>query len=138
MRTLVRVLAVLAAGGAAFFLLRTLLDNDERDANIGAGLLMFGLLAVGVAAWAFVDGLRAEGYVRALIPWVVVALAVGIALPVAVATTEGLDRDTLVQDLAGTIPFMIVLVLVPAALAVAVGRARGVTRPPGKGTRASR
>jgi len=124
MRTLVRVIAVLAAGGAALFLLGTLFDNDEGDANIGAGLLMFGLLAVGVAAWAFVDGLRTEGYLRALFPWAVVAVAAGVALPVAVAAIEDLDRDTLLQDLAGTIPFMIVLVLVPAALAVAVGRQR--------------
>ena len=124
MRSLVRVLAVLAAGGVGFFLLRTLFDNEQGDANIGAGLLLFGLLVVGVAAWAYVDGTRADGYAQALIPWVVVAAAVGVALPVAVAVTEDLDRDTLAKDLAGTIPFMMVLVLVPAALAVAVGRAR--------------
>jgi drug/metabolite transporter (DMT)-like permease len=127
MRSLVRVLAVLAAGGVGFFLLRTLFDNEQGDANIGAGLLLFGLLAVGVAVWAFVDGLRAESYAQALIPWVVVAAAVGVALPLGVTVTEDLDRDTLVKDLAGTIPFMILLVLVPAALAVAVGRARGAS-----------
>jgi cytochrome bd-type quinol oxidase subunit 2 len=130
MRSLVRVLAVLAAEGVGFFLLRTLFDNEQGDANIGAGLLLFGLLVVVVAVWAFVDGVRAAGYAQALLPWVVVAAAVGVALPVAVAVTEDLDRDTLVKDLAGTIPFMMVVVLVPAAIAVAVGRARGASRSP--------
>ena len=127
-RALVRLSAVLAGVGAYFYLAATLFDHQTGDANIGVGLLMFGLLALTVTAWAFVDGFRSEGLLLALLPWVAVAFTVGVALPVAVAATEDLDGEVLVGDLIGTIPFMIVLVLVPAALAVVVGKAAGASR----------
>ena len=122
---------VLAGVGAYFYLAPALFDHQAGDANIGIGLLMFGLLALTVTAWAFVDGFRWEGFLQVMLPWVAVGFAVGVALPVAVATAENLDGDVLVEDLIGTVPFMMVLVLVPAAVAVVAGRAAGAARSTG-------
>ena len=126
---------MLAGVGAYFYLAESLFDHQTGDANIGVGLLMFGLLALTVTAWAFVDGYRSQNLLLALLPWVAVAFAVGVALPVAVAATDDLDGEALVEEILGTVPFMIVLVVVPAALAAAVGKAAGASRSAGQRSR---
>jgi hypothetical protein len=133
MRALVRTLSVLAAVGGYAVVASILFDDASGDANIGVGLLLFALLASGVTAWAFIDGLRAEGFLTALLPWCLVAIALGVAVPVAVAVAEGLRSRVLLEDLMGTVPFMLVLVLAPASLAVAVGRGIASSRRSGPG-----
>lgn len=95
---------------------------DSEDANIGAGLIAFGLVICAAALWSFVDGMRMP-FARLALIWSVVGVALGIVAAVPIAAEDGFDFASLLTELAGTGPFIAILAIVPALLAGLVGSA---------------
>jgi hypothetical protein len=120
---------ILGLGFVAYWLLvRLLLSDDKGDANIGIGLLAFGLLLVGAGIGGLVDGLRLP-LGHALLIWCCTAPAVGLTAAVPLMFEEpGLDLPVLLADLAGTVVFVSVLVAFPAIAAAAIGSAFASSR----------
>ena len=115
---------VLGIGFAAYWLsVRYLLSDDKGDANIGIGLLAFGLLVLAGGIWGLRDGLRLP-LGEAVLVWCGAAFAVALtaASPLVFEET-GLSLATLLADIAGLVVFVSVLVGFPAVVAAAVGSA---------------
>ncbi|EAP98032.1 hypothetical protein JNB_13748 [Janibacter sp. HTCC2649] len=140
MAVFVRALGIGLAATAAYLLLT--LGETQGDANIGAGLAVFAVLALGGFTWALFDGMDRRGSraVRVglreiLVRWVIVSvLAVAIIVAVLVARygAERLDLD------ASSAVFLWVLVLGPAMVGALIGySARGTSGNPSGHTRSS-
>lgn len=125
MKLLVRLAAIV--GGSLLYSIVVNLFPSE-DANIGAGLLYFGLLVVVSALWGLWDGHHSEALPPVFVRWTVVAIATGLVFPIRIWSVEGLDFDVLWSDLAILTPFVAGLVLVPAAVGIAVGYVLGSPR----------
>ena len=132
MSVIVRGLGIGLAAAAAY-LLMTAFDDAEGGANIGAGLAVFAVLAVGSFVWALVDGLDRHtsgsdhiGLGSLLLRWVL-----GAVLAVAVIVTAmqvRLGGDYLSDVDASSMVFLVLLVLVPAVVGALIGyAARGTT-----------
>ncbi|KGN37681.1 hypothetical protein [Knoellia subterranea] len=113
------VALVLAGGGA--------------DANIGAGLIVFGVLVVGSFVWALVDGLRERrGLGRLGVRWAAVAVAVPVVITLVL---WGVNRAA--PDWSGTSEMFVLWAMlagmsfVPAIVGAAIGCA---ARPASHGT----
>ena len=121
---------ILGLGFVTYWLLvRLLLAADAGDANIGIGLLAFGLLLVAAGVGGLMDGLR-QPLGQAVVTWCCTAPAVGLTAAAPVMFEEtGLDLAVLLADLAGTAAFVSVLVAFPAVAAAAIGSAFASTRP---------
>jgi hypothetical protein len=118
---------VIGAGIAVYSIVAPRVWRTEAgDANIGLGLLAFGLLVLACAGWALVDG-RRRPFPSVAIVWFPVAAVIALGWALTLAITEADEsmsvRDLLVAD-AGLVPFVFGLVAVPALLAAAIGRAR--------------
>lgn len=127
---LVRVVAVGAALAAYYAALPLLFPDDGGGANIGAGLIAFGALALISFGWAFVDG-AARGVAPAAIIWAIVAAALSIGWLVVRAVIEAdasMSASDLIRHDLGGVPFTRGLVLVPAVVGAVVG---GALRPAG-------
>ena len=121
------VVRLLVLGGllAAYYAAMPHLFPGEQDANIGAGLLAFALVAVVSGAWGLVDG-RSQRGARATAIWAGVAVVFGLLWLVGLALVESDDSMSLFERLqvdAFLMVFMGALVLAPALAGVAVGRA---------------
>lgn len=127
MKLLVRLAAIL--GGSLLYSIALNLFPSE-DANIGAGLLYFGLLVVVSGLWGLWDGHHSEALPPVFVRWTVVAIAVGLVFPIRIWSVEGLDFDVLWSDLAFLTPFVAGLVLAPAAVGIAIGHALSGGRSP--------
>jgi hypothetical protein len=125
MKLLVRLAAIV--GGSLLYSIVLGLFPSE-DANIGAGLLYFGLLLVVSALWGLWDGRHAEALPPVFVRWTVVAVVTGLVFPIRIWSVEGLDFDVLWSDLAFLTPFVAGLVLAPAAVGIAVGYVLGSPR----------
>lgn len=121
-------------GATAAYLLMTAFDDGQGGANIGAGLAVFAVLAVGGFVWALFDGMDRRGSraVRVslgavLARWAVVSvLAVAIVVVALVVRSgaEGLNLD------ASSTLFLWILVIVPAAIGALLGYSgRAASRP---------
>ncbi|TQL69061.1 hypothetical protein FB381_2962 [Nocardioides albertanoniae] len=131
MKLLVRLAAVL--GGTALYTFAAIKLFPGEDANIGAGLIYFGLLIVVAGLWGLWDGSHATTLPRVFVRWAVVAVVVGLAFPIRIWSTEGRDFDVLWSDLSMLTPFVAGLVLAPAAVGIALGHVLGAkprTRTP--------
>ena len=71
MRILVRT-STLAIAWMLFYLVADQVSTSRGDANIGLGLLAFGLLLVGAGIWGVLDGSR-RPYPQVAVTWVSVA-----------------------------------------------------------------
>ena len=140
MSVIVRALGIGLAATAAYLLLT--IGGTRGDANIGAGLAVFAVLALGGFTWALFDGLdrggsRAEsvGLGQVLVRWVVVsvlAVAVVVAALVARHGVERLDLD------ASSAVLLWMLVLGPAVVGALIGfSARGLVTSRSGHTRSS-
>ena len=127
MKILVRT-STLAIAWMLFYLVADQVSTSRGDANIGLGLLAFGLLLVGAGIWGVVDGSR-HAFSQVAITWVSVAVFMGLLVPVFTALTEsGFSWRVLLLDMLGTGPFMAALVAGPALLGAAFGTAMGSSR----------
>lgn len=134
---LVRAFGIGLAAAAAYLLL-SLTDDGEGGANIGAGLAVFAVLAVGSFVWALVDGADRRGSRAAplglgevLLRWVAVSVLAVALVVVALVARSGADRLDL--DASSTL-FLWILVLGPAMVGALLGwSARGASgsRPTG-------
>lgn len=122
---LVRVVAiglVLAAYSLAVWLLAS---DPSGGANIGAGLLAFGGLALIGLVWGFLDA-RRRGLASSVVLWVVVGLVTSAGWLV-VATVLGNDGSVRVgEQLAADaflVPFVGGMIAFPAAIGAVVGAA---------------
>ncbi len=123
MSVIVRALGIGLAATVAYLLLT--IGGTQRDANIGAGLAVFAVLALGGFTWALFDGMDRRGSraVRVglgevLVRWVIVSVLT-VAIVVAVLVwrfgTERLDLD------ASSAVFLWLLVLGPAMVGALIG-----------------
>ena len=123
---------VLGLGFTAYWLaVRYLFSSHKGDANIGIGLLAFGLLFVAAGIGGLRDGLlRPLG--ESVAVWCCTAVAVGLtaALPFTLDET-GLDLDVLLADIAGIVVIVSILVASPAVTAAAIGSAVASSRRQG-------
>lgn len=140
MSVIVRALGIGLAATAAYLLLT--IGGTQGDANIGAGLAVFAVLAFGGFTWALFDGIDRRGSRAArvglgevLVRWVVVSvLAVAIVVLALVARygAERLDLD------AASAVFLWILVLGPAMVGALIGYSARSTAPAQSGqTRSS-
>jgi hypothetical protein len=97
------------------------------DANIGAGLVAFGLICLLSFGWAVVDARRRGGTPTVQV-WAVVAVAAGLLWLLALAFVDA-DSSMSLQERLRQDAFLAVftasLVLVPAMLGAALGSATG-------------
>lgn len=107
------------------YLLMTAFDDGEGGANIGAGLAVFAVLAVGSFVWAMFDGKDRRGSraVRVglgelLVRWLVVSV-VSVAIVVGLLVwRDGTDRVDI--DASSTV-FLWILALGPALVGALIG-----------------
>ena len=119
MKLFVRLAALL--GGTFLYSIAAIEVFPGEDANIGAGLIYFGLLIVASALWGLWDGRQTEVLPPAFVRWTLVAIVIGLATPVSIWSVDGLDFDVLWSDFAFIAPLVAGLVLVPAAAGIAIG-----------------
>ncbi len=127
---LVRV-AALGGGITVYYLLLPVLFRDDGGgANIGAGLIAFGLIVLASAVWGFFDGVRFP-LATVVLTWVAASLLVAVVWAIGLAVNEA-DASVGVLEQVRTnldlVPFAIGLVLVPALAAGAIGRSVGAGR----------
>ena len=118
----VRLLVLGAALGTYYASIPYLL-RDSTDANIGAGLIAFGVVVLVSFGWAVVDG-RRRGGSSAMVTWAVVAAAFGLLWLLGLALLEADDSMSMAERLrvdASLAVFTAGLVLVPAGLGAALG-----------------
>lgn len=121
--TLVRLVVMGAALAAYYSAIPFLFPDDGGDANIGAGLIAFGVVVVVSFGWAFVDG-RRRGASPTVATWAVVAVAFGLLWLLGLALVEADDSLGLVERLrldAAMVVFTAGLVFLPAGLGAALG-----------------
>lgn len=119
-------------GAAATYLLMTAFDDGRGGANIGAGLAVFAVLAVGGFVWALFDGMDRRGSraVRVglgevLMRWLVVSvLTVAIVVGLLLWRQGSNELDL---DASSTI-FLWILVLGPALVGALIGYSSRDTR----------
>ncbi len=107
----------------AYYAALPFLFPDQEDANIGAGLIAFGLVVLVSLGWALADG-RRHGALPTVVVWAVVAVAFGVLWLLGLATLEADDSMSLGERLR-TDAFLAVftagLVLAPAGVGAAIG-----------------
>lgn len=119
---LFRALAFVAGSVAAHLIIDAIPDNGG-GANIGAGLIVFALIAAAAFLWGFVDGRRIPIGILAGV-WLAVGATLGLAEPFLIAMSDGeLDWSVVRSDLVTFVPFDLVLVGVPAIIGGALGLA---------------
>ncbi|MFC7485594.1 hypothetical protein ACOCJ7_03635 [Knoellia sp. CPCC 206453] len=133
MSVIVRALGIGLAATAAYLLLT--IGGTQGDANIGAGLAVFAVLALGGFTWALFDGMDRRGSraVRVglgevLVRWVIVsvlAVAIVVAALVARYGAERLDLD------ASSAVLLWLLVLGPAMVGALIGYSARSAAVPG-------
>lgn len=103
--------------------------TEPGDANIGAGLLAFLVLAVAGFCWALYDG-RRDGIVPAVICWGVVSALFAVGWLVVDAISDADASRSVLEGMtadAGLVPFTFGLVFFPAVVGAAIG---STTRSP--------
>lgn len=98
--------------------------DPDGGANIGLGLLLFALLVVVGGAWGAADGAR-QAYSTVAVTWVVVAVLIGVLVPVVTFLRQSASWRVLISDLAQVAPFITVLIAASALLGALLGRAIG-------------
>lgn len=121
MKLLVRLVAIIGGGLLYAFVMTTFFPTE--DADIGAGLIYFGLLIAVSGLWGLWDGSHARSLPPVFVRWAVIAVAVGLSGPIRIWAEEGRDLGVLWSDLANLSPFLAALVLAPAAAGIGIGYA---------------
>ena len=125
-------LVLLGAAMAAYYAATPYLFPGAEDANIGAGLIAFGVVALVSFGWAFADG-RHRGAAPALVVWTVVAVAFGLLWLLGLAVLGADESLTLAERLrldAFLAVFTAGLVLLPAAAGAGLGARTSEAGPP--------
>lgn len=121
-RAVVR-LAVMGAALAAYYAATPFLFPDDSGANIGAGLIGFGVVVLVSFGWAYVDG-RRRGAESTVVTWAIVAVAFGLLWLLGLAVVEADDSMSLAERLRFD-AFLAVwtagLVFLPAGVGSAIG-----------------
>ena len=98
--------------------------GEPSDANIGAGLIAFGLVVGAAFVWALLDARRRPDR-PTFAWWAAVAVLLGVGWVVLIAVREA-DESMGVGELLAADAFLVVfltgLVLVPAGIGTAIGR----------------
>lgn len=118
--------AALAGVVTAYMTLVVPFMGEPGDANIGAGLIAFGIVILVTVAWSFVDGRRA-GLAPTVTRWAIVAVVFSLGWVVLLAVADGdtsLGSREAVGAALALIPFTIGLVLVPSLVGAAIGQRR--------------
>lgn len=123
----VRVAVRLAVMGAAlagyYSAIPYLFPDDGGGANIGAGLIAFGVVALVSLGWAYVDG-RRRGAGSTVVTWAIVAVAFGLLWLLGLSVVEADDSMSLAERLrldAFLAVFTAGLVFLPAGVGSALG-----------------
>ena len=119
----VRLVVMGTALGAYYAAIPHLFPDGGSGANIGAGLIAFGVVVLVSFGWGFVDG-RQRGASPTVVTWAVVASAFGLAWLLGLALVEADDSMSLAERLMLDSPIAVFtagLVLVPAGLGAALG-----------------
>ena len=119
----VRLVVMGAALAAYYAALPVLFPDDGGGADIGAGLIAFGAVALVSLGWAYVDG-RRQGASPTVVTWAVVAVAFGLLWLLGLALVEADDSLGLVERLRLDFPMVVFtagLVFLPAGLGAALG-----------------
>jgi hypothetical protein len=115
MRILLRIVVLTGLAATYLALVPVVFDTGTGDANIGAGLIGFGLLSAATGGWALVDGGRL-GFATGLWPWALVVPVSALLMAVGLAVREpDLPVRSLLADISGTAVFL-TLMLGTAAL----------------------
>lgn len=99
-----------------------LVDGEYSGANIGAGLIAFGVAVVMAFAWAAYDA-RRRPTGTVIRDWAVVALVFAVAISVAPQVFQGgdgMDVDVWLSDLLSLSALSFVMVFGPASMAALV------------------
>ena len=122
-RVVVRLVVMGAALTGYYAANPILFPDDGGGANIGAGLIGFGLVVLVSFAWANVDG-RRRGAGPTAATWAIVAMAFGLLWLLGLATIEADDSMSLAERVRFD-AFLAVwtagLVFLPAGVGAAVG-----------------
>lgn len=122
-RVVVR-LAVMGAALAAYYAANPILfPDDGGGANIGAGLIGFGLVVLVSFGWAYVDG-RRRGAESTVVTWAIVAVAFGLLWLLGLSVVDADDSMSLAERLrldAFLAVFTAGLVFLPAGVGSALG-----------------
>lgn len=122
MKLFVRLASILGGSLLYSFVMINLFPTE--DANIGAGLILFGLLLTVSGLWGLWDGYHAKLLPPVFVRWAVIAAVVGLSGPIQIWFEEGGgDFGVLWSDLLHLTPFLAGLVLAPAAAGIAIGYA---------------
>jgi hypothetical protein len=116
-------LVVLLVALSGYYAALPFLFPGSTDANIGAGLIAFGVVVLVSFGWAAIDG-RRRGSAATMLVWAVVAVAFGSLWLLGLAVLEADDSMSIAERLrldAFLAVFTAGLVLVPAGLGAALG-----------------
>ena len=116
-------LVVLGVALGCYYAALPLLFPGSTDANIGAGLIAFGVVVLVSFGWALVDA-RRRGAAPTMLVWAVVAAAFGLLWLLGLALLEADDSMSIAERLrvdAFLAVFTAGLVFVPAGLGAAIG-----------------
>lgn len=122
----VRLVVMGAALAGYYAAIPFLFPDDGGGANIGAGLIAFGVVVLVSFGWALVDA-RRRGAAPTMLVWAVVAAAFGLSWLLGLAILDADDSMSIAERLrldAFLAVFTAGLVLVPAGLGAALGGSR--------------
>ncbi|WP_109505498.1 hypothetical protein [Nocardioides speluncae] len=123
LRLAIRVLVLIAGWTVYNVLVNWIWTEDQQDANIGAGLLAFGLVLVVAVAGGFIDGRRLS-LGETVMTWLLAGAVLGVFAALFSAFQDGsIDWSVFRSDVAGMVPIFAFLVAIPAMIGGIFGSA---------------
>lgn len=87
----------------------------------GLGLAMFAAFVLIATVWGVLDG-RAGAALPAVVTWFLVALTVGVVMPLGTSVVnDEWSLVTMARDALATLPFILLLVFPPALMGIGIG-----------------
>lgn len=127
LRLAIRVLVLIIGWTVYNALVNWIWTENQQDANIGAGLLAFGLVLVVAVVGGFVDG-RRFSLGATVGTWVLAGALLGVFAALFIALADGkVDWSAFRSDVVGMVPFFAFLVAIPAMIGGIFGSASGHT-----------
>lgn len=122
-RLAIRVLVLIAGWTVYNVLVNWIWTEDQQDANIGAGLLAFGLVLVVAVVGGFIDG-RRFSLGGTVMTWVLAGALLGVFVALFTALEGGgVDWSAFRSDVAGMVSFFAFLVAIPSMIGGIFGSA---------------
>lgn len=123
LRLAIRVLVLIVGWTVYNVLVNWIWTEDQQDANIGAGLLAFGLVLVVAVLGGFIDG-RRYSLGATVGTWALAGALLGVFATLFIAFEDGqVDWSVFRSDVVGMVPFFGFLVAIPAMIGGIFGSA---------------